>query len=161
MQKQDHNSAGKLTVFISSVPGKEERMRLALITALSPLLRQGLISLLSDDNLLLGEDMESLLLDRLPLVDLVLLLVSPSCIDTQSWYQQMKLIWEQRCQWGFRIVPILLRHTVGWQELPFGRLAILPHENKPVSAFRPQEEGWYEVVKRLYTLLMHWPGHVY
>jgi len=159
MQRQDHNSAGKLTVFISSVPGKEVRMRRALIIALSPLLRQGLITLLFDGNLLLGENMESALLSRLPLIDLVLLLVSPTCIDTQSWDRQMRIIWEQRSQWGFRVVPILLRRTVGWHHLPFGSLSVLPQENKPISAFRPQEEGWYQVVERLYTLLTHWPGH--
>ncbi|GCE08119.1 hypothetical protein KDAU_54480 [Dictyobacter aurantiacus] len=148
-------SPGSINVFISSVPPREKALRRSLITALSPLVRQALITLWSDENVLGGQQSEQEITHHLNAAQLILLLVSPDCIDSRFWNQQMAVIMAREAHGDVQVIPVLLRPTVGWQDAPFGHLPTLPADGKPVVAYRPRDEGWYEIARSIHRLVAH------
>ncbi len=52
-----------------------------------------------------------------------------------------------------KIVPVLLRETVAWEQAPFGHLAPLPPDRKPVMKHSSESEGCYAVARGVRDLL--------
>src|SRR5438552_6668196 len=81
-------------VFLSSVPSEERALRRKLLQALNPLTRQGLITLWSDEELLAGRESAQELARHLQAARILLLLVSPACLASDTWQRQMETMLE-------------------------------------------------------------------
>ena len=154
MLAQISSSPRGINVFISFVPQGERALRRSLVEALSPLSRQGLISLWSDDEIQGGRQREKEISNHLQAAQIILLLVSPACIDSPYWNQQMYAIMAREESASVSIVPVLLRPTVGWQGTPFGHLAPLPAHGRPIVSFSKRNEGCFEVAESIRSLVV-------
>lgn len=144
-----------INVFISLVPPGERSLRRSLVEALSPLSRRGLINLWSDDEIQGGHRSAEEVARQLQAAQIILLLVSPACMDSPDWNQQMDAILAREKSARVSVVPVLLRPTVDWQGAPFGHLAPLPADGRPISSFSKRDEGWFQVAKGVRTLVAH------
>jgi TIR domain-containing protein len=142
-------------VFLSFVPQREKALRRSLAEALIPLSRRGLITLWSDDEIQGGQQREKEISQRLQAAHIILLLVSPACMASSEWNEQVSVIMAREKSPGVWIVPVLLRPTVDWQDTLFGHLAPLPADGKPIVAFSQRDEAWFKVAEGIWTLLTH------
>ncbi len=155
MLAPDFSSSRGRNVFISFVPQGEKALRRSLIEALSPLSRRGLINLWSDDEIQGGQQREKEISRQLQAAHIILLLVSPACMASSEWNQQMNAIMAREKSACIQIVPVPLRPIVGWRETSFGHLAPLPADGKPVILFNKPDVAWFKVAEGIQTLLVH------
>ncbi|HVU67997.1 MAG TPA: toll/interleukin-1 receptor domain-containing protein, partial [Ktedonobacteraceae bacterium] len=141
------------SVFLSYVPPGEKALRDRLVEALSPLSKPGLITLWSDDELQAGLDGRLEIARHLQTAQIILLLVSPACLKSAEWNRQAESILARARSGQARVVPVLLRRTVAWQETAFGHLAPLPTDGRPVTSFSKRDEGWFAVASGLRDLV--------
>lgn len=146
-------SSGARNVFLSFVPSEEKALRRKLIKALSPLARQGLINLWSDEEIPAGYGRAQEIAHHLQASQIILLPVSPACLASETWNRQAETILELVRGGRVKMIPVLLRETVAWREAPFGHLSPLPASGKAVTSFNKQDEGWFAVATGLYDLV--------
>lgn len=129
-------------------------MRRALINALSPLTLRG-ATLWCDENLQAGARVIDETRLHLQTAHIILLLVSPACLASANWRQQVEaILLREKCP-GVHIIPVFLRTVVDWQEMPFGHLVPLPADGRAVSSFSPQEKAWFEIAQGISRLVAH------
>jgi len=157
MQAASIPSSPGQSVFLSYVPPGEKALRRKLVEALSPLSRRGLITLWSDDELLAGREGALEIARHLQAAQILLLLVCPACLASNEWHSQAETMLARARSGRARVVPVLLRPTVAWQESSFGHLAPLPADGKPVTSYSNQNEGWFAVATGLQRLVEHDP----
>ncbi len=153
MQAASIPSSPGRSVFLSYVPLEEKALRRKLVQALSPLSGRGLITLWSDEELLAGREGALETAHHLQMAQILLLLVSPACLASAEWNHQAETMLARAQRGRARVVPVLLRPTVAWQETSFGHLAPLPADGKPVTSYSNQDEGWLAVATGLWRLV--------
>jgi tetratricopeptide (TPR) repeat protein len=123
----------RINVFFSYA-SEDKKLRDQLDKHLSMLRRQGLIASWYDEEIGAGEEREREIAEHLKAAHLVLLLVSPDFLASDSCYsQEMEEAVKRHETSVAHVIPILLRPTEGWEHAPFGKLQPLPINGKPVS----------------------------
>lgn len=92
---------------------------------------------------------------RLEVADVVLLLVSPDFMASDECFStEMRLALKKYDEGRGRVVPLLVRPTDAWEELPIGRHQTLPRDGRAISQRpeREQDEAWAEVSAELRAL---------
>src|SRR6266567_5253674 len=135
-------------VFCSYAHTDEKWLR-QLETHLSPLIRQGLISLWHDRQILPGTNWSETIDDHLETASVILLLISANFIASDYCYGvEMKRALERHEANEARVIPIVV-HPCNWEHLPLASLQALPLDAKPISTYDSVDEAWTQVVTRL------------
>src|SRR5438094_731649 len=74
---------------------------------------------------------------------IVLLLVSADFLASDYCYGlEMQRALERHETGQARVIPILLRFVADWKEAPFGQLAVLPTDTRPISKWPDKDEAF-------------------
>ena len=141
-----------ITVFVS-YSHRDEGFRAQLEEQLGNLRRQRLIDVWHDRRIEPGAEWESAIDEHLRGADLVLLLISPSFLDSDYCYdREMRVALERHDRGEAHVVPIIIRPS-DWADTPFAKLAALPRDGRPVTGFRSRDHAWLEVTSGIRTLV--------
>lgn len=138
---------------------REDRLLLLeLKTHLTPLQREGLITLWTDTDIDAGVEWEKEIHRHLNSAQVILLLISPDFIASDYCYSiEMQRAIERYQAGEVSIIPVILR-PVSWQEAPFGKIQALPTDAKPVTSWSSREDALYDVVKGIRKAVMKLKG---
>jgi WD40 repeat protein len=116
---------------------------------LSPLKRQGLISLWHDRLISPGTNWAISINAHLETASVVLLLVSANFFASEYCYGiEMKRALERQEAGEAYVIPILVR-PVDWSETPIAHLQALPTDAKPLVSWQEEEAGLADVVRNI------------
>jgi len=131
-------------VFCSYVHEDEAWLR-KLETHLSPLKRQGLISLWHDRLITAGTDWTRAIDTHLETASVILLLVSADFFASDYCYGvEMKRALSRHEANEARVIPIIVR-PVDWKDAPFAHLLALPTDAKPLSNWSKEDTALADV----------------
>src|SRR5437868_2468240 len=124
----------------------DEPWCLELEKHLSLLRRQGVISTWHRRDIAPGTDWTKAIDAHLSSAAVILLLISPDFIASDYCYGvELQRAMERHDAGEARVIPILLRPVADWDTAPFARLAVLPTNRKPITKWRPRDDGWANV----------------
>ncbi len=124
----------------------DSRHRLSLKKHLSPLRRLKLITDWYDHDIDPGDEWAEEISQKLNEADIVLLLISADFVDSNYCYETELAEAMKKHEAGTaEVIPIIVRPTNAWTNLPFGKLNALPEMGKPISKWPTQDEGWTNV----------------
>jgi nucleoside phosphorylase len=105
--------------------------------------------------LLPGEDREQAIAEHLQQADLFVVGLSPSYVGsvTYDYYTELEKIMEQKSRRNVIVIPVQLRKLDNWEELPTGKLQLLPRNKKPVSD--DSENALAEIAREIRETLKH------
>jgi hypothetical protein len=70
----------------------------------------------------------------------------------------MKRALERHEEGTARVVPIIVRPVEdGWRNSPLGKLQVLPQDAKPLTKWRPRDDGYANIVEGIRNLFETWP----
>jgi hypothetical protein len=134
---------------------KDEALRKKLETHLALLRDQGVIRDWHDRRIEAGTEWDGLINENLDRADMILLLVSADFLASRYCRDiEVTQAMERHEAGTARVIPVILR-PVDWHTAPFGKLAALPRDGKPVTwsnrdeAFTDVARGIREVAKGL------------
>ena len=123
-----------------------------LTNHLTPLKRQNLITISSQDQIPPGSDRAQTIHQQIHTADIILLLITPDALADEACYQQEILPAIQRHKTGqAHTIPILLRPTDYIGE-PFSQLDILPKNHQPITTWDNQDEAFREIAEAIREL---------
>src|ERR1700731_4837888 len=124
----------------------DEPLWQALKVFISGMQRQGLldVGLWDFGELSAGLDKEKALTQRINEANLVLLLLSSNLLSLDEYWSIEALLRQRHKRGSVRILPILLR-PINWKETPWGKLAALPENEKPVTTWRNRQEAYLNI----------------
>jgi hypothetical protein len=135
---------------------KDERMVRKLKNQLSLLVRNGLIALWDDADIAPGADREQEMNKSLDEAQVILLLISSSFLGSKYPYKiGMQEAIQKHEQKKARVIPILLS-PVHWEEPPIANLQPLPDSARPITKWRPQDEGYKNVADGIKRVVDQW-----
>lgn len=124
----------------------DSRQRLSLKKHLSPLRRLKLISDWYDHDIDPGDEWAEEISRKLNEADIVLLLISADFVDSNYCYDTELAAAMKKHEAGTaEVIPIIVRPTNAWTNLPFGKLNALPDMGKAIPKWPTQDEGWTNV----------------
>src|SRR5262245_16246164 len=122
---------GPVSVFIS-YSHKDDALRAQLDEHLSPLIRQGLITVWADYRLGPGQEWNNEIAQNLESAQLIILLISASFLASSFIYEnELTRALERHESRTARVVPVILR-PCRWHRQEFAKLQALPQHAKPV-----------------------------
>lgn len=127
---------------------KDQPLLNELKSHLSPLQRQGLVTLWADTDINAGSEWEREIKRHLNTAQIILLLVSPDFMASDYCYsKEMKLALERHQRGDARVIPIILR-PVYWQGA-LGKIQALPTNAKPVidRYWHSMDEAFFDVAE--------------
>jgi len=129
---------------------KDQSLLNELKIHLTPLQRQGLITIWSDIDIDAGAVWEVEIKKHLNTAQIILLLISSDFMASEYCYStEMQRALERHEQKEAHVIPILLRPTI-WKGAPFDKLQVLPTNAKPVTDRRSwltEDEALNDVVE--------------
>lgn len=141
-------AAWKPKLFISYAH-RDERMKDELVMRLKLLQAQGLVNCWHDRMIEVGEEWDRHIMRELESADIVLMLVtSASLASDYIRTKEMENALQRRSRGEVEVFPVILEHCQ-WQLTPLKDLQALPEDAKPVRDWKPQRNGWYNVMEGL------------
>ncbi|HEU5376807.1 MAG TPA: FxSxx-COOH system tetratricopeptide repeat protein [Ktedonobacteraceae bacterium] len=114
---------------------------------LRALQREGLLTTWHKRRIVPGNDWQRELDHHLNTASLILLLVSSDFLASDYCYGiEMQRALQRHEANEARVIPLLLR-PVDWQQTPFGKLKVLPSNEKPVTAWYNRDEAFTNIVQ--------------
>jgi hypothetical protein len=99
-----------------------------------------------------GEEWRGNIELRLNSADVVLLLVSPSFINSDyCWDVEVKRAMERHRAKEAKVIPVILRPCL-WNIAPFGELQALPEGGNPITMWPNQDDAFTQVVRAVHSL---------
>jgi hypothetical protein len=142
-------SAGAVEVFISYVRA-DEAWRSELAKRLKPMKREGLITEWYADNTSAGLELKEEAKKHLDTARIILLLVSPDFLDSDYHYDfEMAHALKRHNANTARVIPILLRHTEGWEQTEFHKLQALPRNGQPVKQWSDRDIAFAKIAREI------------
>lgn len=142
----DPEGAQPVEVFILSAPADEE-FRQQLEKHLSILSRQGFISTWNDREISAGSERQPEIDSRIESAELILLLISEDFISSDFYYGvEMSRALKRHEDGTATVIPVILK-PVAWEGAPFGRLAMLPTDAKPITKWRSKADAFTDVAR--------------
>jgi len=124
---------------------KDESLRDKLEEALALLRQEKLIVVWHDRKIGAGDEWKEVIDKNLEEAHIILLLVSASFIASKyCWDIELKQAIERHERGEARVIPIILR-PCDWHRAPFGKLHALPKDGKPITKWRPRDDGFKDV----------------
>jgi hypothetical protein len=135
---------------------KDVRMANNLKNHLSSLKRNELITIWDYGNIDAGAVWKQALESYLNDAQVILLLVSSSFIASDYRYSmQIQQAIKRHESKEARVIPVILR-PVYLEMPPFDKLQALPDRRKPITAWKPQDEGYANVVAGIAKVVKQW-----
>jgi tetratricopeptide (TPR) repeat protein len=109
--------------------------------------RQGIVYIWHDRDISAGKEREQEIDEHLNSAQIILLLISPDFMNSDycnSFELQHAL--EKHEAGTARVIPILLRPTL-WEDAPFGKLQVLPKNEKPITLWTNRDLAFLEVAR--------------
>ena len=126
---------------------KDRVLRDELHIHLASLHKSGLITTWYDGEIVAGTHREQEIERHLEAAHVILLLVSPDFIASESCYsKEMERAIERHHRKEARVIPVLLRPAY-WTDAPFSKLQMLPSDCVPVTRWSDRDEAFADVVK--------------
>src|SRR2546421_2000807 len=95
-----------------------------------------------------GAEWELAITHHLDQADIILLLISPSFMDSEYCRgKEMRRAVERHKSGEVRVIPILLRPTPDWKTTALGSLQALPTHAKPVTIWRSRDEAFANIAE--------------
>ena len=136
-----------MNVFLSYAY-KDEPWRDELAAYLSNLCLQGIITGWHERNISLGKEWSREIDPDLDTAQIILLLVSPDFVRSEYCYSlEMKHILQKHAARQARVIPIMLRPILDWEDTPFAGLPTLPTYGTPITTWPGRQEALLNVVK--------------
>lgn len=130
-----------------------------LETHLNLLKRQELISTWYDQQIVPGADQAKTRDEHLKQAVIILLLVSPDFLASDSCYQiEMRHALERHEAGQAHVIPIALR-PVDWEDVPFAHLQALPTNTQPVTVWENMDAAFVDVAKGIRKVIEMLPLH--
>jgi len=117
----------------------------------------------SDTEICAGEDWEKTIQAHLDAAQIILLLVSADFIASDYCYsKEMQRAMERHERKEAYVIPILIRAVANWQQAPFGKLQVLPADDKPITDryWHTVDEALAHVVKKISQAISIRENHV-
>ena len=112
-----------------------------LITRLTLLKGEGLISIWHDNEILPGDKWRDAIFDNLVDSDLLLYLTSVHSLISENCNKELA----EALKAGIRVIPIILE-SCDWENHQLSDLQALPDRAKPINTWQPESDGWQNVV---------------
>lgn len=139
-------------VFISYA-AEDELLCASLEKHLSPLERSGQALIWHEGKLLPGDVGHRVLEDRLGAADVILFIVTPDLLASDTLHnEQLRPALERARTGATRVVPILAK-PCAWRGTPLAQFEPLPRNRTPVALWIHADEGWAEIVDSLSEVL--------
>ncbi len=133
---------------------KDEGLRDELVTHLSLLKRESLISEWHDRKIMPGQEWETEIDSNLRSSKLILLLVSPDFLASDYCFgKELTIALERHEGREAAVVPIIVRPS-DWKRAPFARHQAIPKDGMPVTTWPNRDEAWLDVATRLRELII-------
>jgi tetratricopeptide (TPR) repeat protein len=131
---------------------EDKPLRDKLEIHLSSLRRQGVISSWHDRQIVAGSEWEEEIDRHMRTADILLLLISPDFVASRYCYEIELPDAMARHEAGEAyVVPILLRPTAGWKNLPFAKLQVYPSGGVPITRWGDEDEAFVDVADGIET----------
>ncbi len=142
-------STDRIEVFFS-YSHEDEAFCKELIKHLGVMKRLGQIDDWYDRNISAGTEWKQEIDRHLELATVILLLVSVDFIESDYCYEiELKRAMERHDNGEARVIPVILRPTDNWQKTPFGKLAAIPTDGKPISTWSDRDEAFAHVARQI------------
>jgi hypothetical protein len=124
---------------------KDEALREKLETHLSLLKNQGVIRDWHDRRVEAGTEWDGIINENLDKAGMILLLVSANFLASRyCWDVEVARAMERHEAGTARVIPIILK-PCDWRSAPFGKLAALPKDGKPVTTWKNRDEAFLDI----------------
>ncbi|GHO83681.1 CHAT domain-containing protein [Dictyobacter formicarum] len=139
-----------ISIFISYAP-EDDKFRQDLEKHFSVLRRNKTITITNVESTLGGQLGEDKLVEYLNAADIVLLLISPDFMSSDSLYDnELKPAMNRRQRGLTWVIPIIVRKTADWESDEFfGKLLTLPRNKKPVSLWSDRDSAMASIVQEV------------
>jgi hypothetical protein len=128
---------------------RDETLRDELEIHLATLKRQGVITTWHDRRIGAGKEFEKEISQYLEEAEIILLLVSPDFLASDYCYDvEMARALERHESGEARVIPVILR-PCDWHNAPFGKLAAVPKDGKPVTKYPNQDDAFLEAARAI------------
>ncbi|HLG65989.1 MAG TPA: TIR domain-containing protein [Ktedonosporobacter sp.] len=126
---------------------EDEALRKQLERHLEPMRREGLIHVWCDREISAGKDFLQEIKLHLDTSDILLALVSPAFMSSNYCYDvELQRALDKRIFGELHIIPVIIK-PVEWKNTSLGMLQALPLDGKPVTKWKPIDEGWQNVAQ--------------
>jgi hypothetical protein len=144
--------ADPVSIFLACAEVDESLLK-QLETHLNVLQQKGLVSFWHKRRIMAGMNWEDEIEQQIEQATLILLLVSPDFLASNSTHQvEMKRAME-RLEAGFaQVIPVIVR-PCDWKMTSLGHLQPLPRDGKPISTWRHRDEVWLHVAEGIKQVL--------
>ena len=133
---------------------EDEAQLKALRTHLSLLRREKRIEDWHDRGIIAGHEWEDVLDKHFDEADIIVLLVSPSFVDSDyCWGREMKRALKRQRAGKVVVVPVIVRPTENWYNAPFGYLQALPKDGKAVTDWPSRDKAWVNVAEGIRSVV--------
>ncbi|MFN0171448.1 MAG: toll/interleukin-1 receptor domain-containing protein [Bryobacteraceae bacterium] len=140
------NEPTALQVFVS-YSHRDEAFVDQLRRHLSPLKREGLISIQYDRDNWAGSQLDRAIHDQITSAGMFLALISSDYIDSDYCFnKELPLAMECRERGTATVIPVILR-PCDWMNLPIATLLALPTDGVPVTSWKDRDEAFVSVAK--------------
>jgi hypothetical protein len=138
---------------------KDEALRDELQTHLEMLKRSGAIETWHDRMILVGDDFDGAINQRMEEADVILLLVSSDFLASKYCYDvEVKRAMERHEAKTARVIPVILR-PCDWQiDTPFRKLLAAPKDGRAVTKWPDRDDAFLDVVTRIRAALAQAPA---
>jgi TIR domain len=124
---------------------KDEALREKLETHLSLLKNQGVIRDWHDRRVEAGTEWDGIINENLDKAGMILLLVSANFLASRyCWDVEVARAMERHEAGTARVIPIILK-PCDWRSAPFGKLAALPKDGKPLTTWKNRDEAFLDI----------------
>jgi phospholipase C len=132
---------------IVSYSHQDEVYKLALMTHLSPLRREGLLDVWQDREIQAGTEFDKSIQAQLHEVDVFLLLVTADFINSDYCYRvELPQGMERQAAGTAIVIPVIVR-PCEWENAPFAKLQALPKDGRPVTTWNNRDAAWLDVIR--------------
>jgi len=126
---------------------KDEELRDELLKHLSLLKRERVIAGWHDREISAGQEWDEAIRSHLDSADIILLLISSDFMASDFCYNiEVKRAMKRHEAGEARVIPVILR-PVDWKRAPFGKLAALPKDGKPVTSWSNPDEAFLNIAE--------------
>lgn len=128
---------------------QDDEFRVKLEEHLSLLKHEGIVDSWHDRRIMPGTEWEEQIDARLRDASIIILLVTSAFMSSAYCFDKEMALAMERHEAGEAIVMPVIVRDVDWAGAPFAKLQAIPTGGKPVTAWRPQDRAWVDVVKNI------------
>jgi HEAT repeat protein len=132
---------------------KDVLLKQELENHLSPLVRRGLVSLWSVDEIVPGDNPVGEIEHHVDTAQIILLLISANFFASENCDKAMMHSLLMQKKEHVHVIPVILR-PVDWKASPIGTLRVLPAKGKPVTKWRDHNDAFWQIAEAIQEIIL-------